>query len=273
MSTTKTYFIDTNIILDSAENLETLSDGGQNILIVPETVLSELDAKKNGFEVINYNAREFNRFCEQAEIIEENDINNTARRMVIKNKDTVIHFVSLFEHEYTEKNTDKKILNDRRIIETAQRIAQEYPNMIVLSNDIAFRTHASMMRLKVEAFKSNNVKVDDLKFFTTIELDYDIKLPISLDDFQGLDYSITGFEFMNTATGKPTYGYKDGTVIKKIDEEFLQKQNCVPINIRQKVLSSLMLSDTNDIVVVSGKAGSGTRLPSIVTPQRLSINF
>lgn len=42
----KTYILDTNIILDSPDNLITLSDNGTNNLVLPEVVIDELDNKK-----------------------------------------------------------------------------------------------------------------------------------------------------------------------------------------------------------------------------------
>ena len=64
----KCYSIDTNIVLDNPSNIIKLYDNG-NIILVPEVVIDELDAKKGGFEEINYNARQFARFLEEAEII------------------------------------------------------------------------------------------------------------------------------------------------------------------------------------------------------------
>lgn len=64
----KAYSIDTNIILDNPSNIIKLYDNG-NTIIVPEVVIDELDAKKSGFDEINYNAREFARFLEESEII------------------------------------------------------------------------------------------------------------------------------------------------------------------------------------------------------------
>lgn len=253
----KNFFLDTNIILDSTEHLVALSENGKNTIIICDTVLDEIDSKKSGFDIINYNAREFNRFCEQGTIIDESDINHTARRIVIQNGLVNIHFVSLLLHEFNEHNTDRKILSDRRIIETAQKIMKEYDGLVVLSNDIAFRTRASIEKLKVEPLKAGTNKIDDLDFMETISLDYDVKLPINCSEVNINNQYSTGFEFINSVTGKPTYGYRDGNSIFQINEEFLTKQNCVPINIRQKILSQLMLSDSNDIVVVFGAAGSG----------------
>jgi PhoH-like ATPase len=256
----KSFFLDTNIILDSPEHINTLSDGGNNIIIICDTVLDEIDAKKSGFDIINYNAREFNRFCDTASIVEDADISRTARRIILYKDNIILHFVSLLSHEYNEHNTDKKILNDRRIIETAQKIAESYPGMTVLSNDIAFRTRASIEKLKVDPLKANSTKIDDLEFFKTITLDYDIKLPANISDFKDVNLSVSGFEFINTETGKPVYGYKEGTMIYPVDDTVLAKQNCIPINIRQKVLSHMMLSSVNDIVILLGASGSGKNL-------------
>ena len=66
----KVYSIDTNIILDEPSNIIRLYDDG-NIILMPEVVIDELDTKKSGFDVINYNAREFARWLEESEIIEK----------------------------------------------------------------------------------------------------------------------------------------------------------------------------------------------------------
>ena len=250
----KIFFLDTSVILDSTENVFKLSQDGENTIIVCDTVLDEVDAKKSGFDVINYNAREFNRFCEEAELIETDNIGN-AKRVIIKNGNVVVHFISLLEPTINKGNTDIKILNDRRIIDTASKITSTYQNIIVLSNDIAFRTRVIIEGLQVEAFKNkDNKDIEEVDFFVKIEVQEDVKFPISIDMYPEHRYK-TGFEFVNVNTGKPFYAYRDKHIILPIEEDFLQKQNCVPINIRQKVLSHLMLSESNDIVVITGAAG------------------
>ena len=49
----KYYVVDTNIILQDAHAIMTLSDNSQNLVILPETVLDEIDSKKSGFDEIN----------------------------------------------------------------------------------------------------------------------------------------------------------------------------------------------------------------------------
>jgi PhoH-like ATPase len=45
-----------------------LSDGGNNLICIPEVVIDELDSKKSGFEEINFQAREFGRILENAKV-------------------------------------------------------------------------------------------------------------------------------------------------------------------------------------------------------------
>lgn len=251
----KAYYLDTNVILDDTENIYTLSQDGENIIVICDTVLSELDAKKTGFDDINYNARQFNRLCEKAEIVEKSDINHTAKRVVIKVDNIEMHLVSLIQHDVNEKNTDPKVLQDRKIIETASKIQKEYGELIVLSNDIAFRTIAILQDMNVEAFRNSDKEVD-FETFITLELDHDVKLPVDIEKYN-IDFGVSGVEFVNTETGNKTYGYRSFNMIEKIDEKLLEKQNCKPINIRQKVLSSMLLADNNDIIVVQGASGSG----------------
>jgi PhoH-like ATPase len=44
------YVLDTNIILNDANDIFTISQEGNNLIVLPETVIDELDTKKTGFE-------------------------------------------------------------------------------------------------------------------------------------------------------------------------------------------------------------------------------
>jgi len=304
----KTFFLDTNIILDNIANIFEISNNGENIIVVCDVVLDELDSKKtDDNDVLKYQVREFFRFCEETKIIssETLDLKNNGlnyRCKVLKTihpSGVVLHQVELMEYINNSYNTELKILKDRKIIETAKRISSLYDNFYVLSNDIAFRTRALLDDLSVQSFKSNQKNIQDLKFFMTFEyninsetgtvclnetslnetgsetssdtgsdtlndipvFDKELEFPLSLDDLskwfnKEIPLSISGFEFKNS-NGKKTYGYKDGGLIFEINDDFLKKQNILPINIKQKILSSICLSSYSDIVIVTGSAGCG----------------
>jgi predicted ribonuclease YlaK len=273
----KHYFLDTNIILDNVENLITLSDNGENAIILCRTVLSELDSKKTLEGSVGYNAREFFRLMEKAELIGKSDLNSHAKRVLLKyttegGVGIHIHLVSLINHEITEKNTDPKRLNDAKIIETAQKIIADYENFVVLSNDIAFRSDAILDDLDCESFKTDNKKVSELNFFRSFNATSDgsngsFVLPCTMEAVQELANltedtdinSLCGIEVIFD-NGNRCYGYKQGNLFFEVLDEDLQKQIIKPINTRQKVLSSLILSDTNDVVVCTSKAGGGKNL-------------
>ena len=80
----KYYVIDTNIILQDAHLLATLSDNSQNLVIIPETVLDEIDSKKSGFEEINYQAREFGRLLSDAEVISMSRVSGDYKLVELK---------------------------------------------------------------------------------------------------------------------------------------------------------------------------------------------
>ncbi len=70
MNFEKYYILDTNILLEDASNIFKLSQNGENLIILAETVLDEIDTKKSGFDEINFQAREFARILENSIILE-----------------------------------------------------------------------------------------------------------------------------------------------------------------------------------------------------------
>ena len=66
----KVYVVDTNVILNDAHFIETLSDNSENLIVIPETVLDEIDSKKMGFDEINFQAREFARMLSESNLNE-----------------------------------------------------------------------------------------------------------------------------------------------------------------------------------------------------------
>jgi PhoH-like ATPase len=269
MKNKKSWLLDTNILLDDPQNIIKLSNNSKNLIIIPETVIDELDSKKTGFDIISYHAREFNRMMSDSEIVGHSNINHTAKRVIVNYQGCEIHLVSLLKYDTTIENTDVKILNDRKIIECALKISKEYPNLLVLSNDIAFRSKCILENINVEPYKTDNKKETEIEFFKSFETQHEISLPIleveKLEKDLGVEIpkSISGIEIINPKTGINKYYYKVKDKLYEIDEDLLQKQNAVPMNREQRVLSSLILADNTDIIVVPGQAGTGKTLMAL----------
>ena len=147
-----TYILDTNIILDSVENLLTLSDNGTNTLVIPETVIDELDSKKVGFEDINFNARQFARLLEDSVILENKVV---APLHIIKTSIESLGInlliISKKDYECDLQTTAPNILNDRKILEAASDYINKVEPATLISLDIMFRTRALSLGLAAEA--------------------------------------------------------------------------------------------------------------------------
>ena len=141
----KYYVLDTNILLEDATNIYKLSQEGKNLIVLPETVLDELDSKKSGFDEINFQAREFARILENSEIL--NSIKKESYKIIrlkIQNdKNTIIDIISKDEYLVNIKNVSPNIINDRKILEIATFANTYYSNQVeFLSLDIMARTRA-----------------------------------------------------------------------------------------------------------------------------------
>jgi len=103
----KAYVIDTNVILQNHLSPLLLSDNGENLIIITETVLQELDKFKVGIDDINFQAREFNRMLADAEIVKK--LNNSV--LIKKRKNEIEAYILLLKNKSAEEINDDKIID------------------------------------------------------------------------------------------------------------------------------------------------------------------
>lgn len=254
MAFEKIYVLDTNIILNDVTNLEILSQQSSNLIVIPETVVDELDVKKIGFDEINYQARAFGRLLEKAEILYVNqEPDKTISRMFINHeKNMTIDIISLKDYEGLEK-VDKHIINDRKILEVAKKSSEIYEEPVIfVSNDVMCRLRAISLGIVTEAFGKDT---EELEFYAEIE--YSEDFPSAIDKaVLEVKESIFGLCLYNS-NGNRKYYYKSGNTFFQVDDDELKKQNIKPMNIEQRIYSSLILDPFYDVVVVDAPAGSG----------------
>src|SRR5574344_1521286 len=192
----KAYCIDTNIILDNPDNIIKLYDN-ENIILIPEVVIDELDNKKSGFEEINYNARQFARLLEEAEIISKEIKGNLLFIMTrIESLNIELFIVSKKEYECENSKIALNILNDRKILEIANEANEYFDNLKCISLDIMCRTRAFSLGLATETLKGKD-EITTFEFHKTIVVP-DVKMikdgidVISIDvDYKPENYSYT----------------------------------------------------------------------------------
>lgn len=258
----KTVVLDTNIpLLDASYILRK-----EELVVLPETVLAELDNKKSGFEEINYQAREVARLLESAEIIgsHNNDGVNTTELMI--NGEHRVDIVALSRYEADAESYGG---NDRRIIEVAKRLGKQ-----LITNDIHMKFQAIAQEVEVTSLKQvEDTAAEFVKEFVVgcpeqfrtlhnanvLEVD---------PDYQVGNYSYK-FTCENTNQMKlATVQNGFLTVLGKETETQLRKQEVNPMGLEQLLLSKAIQDPTIDMVVVEAKSGSGKTVSAVSNAMR-----
>ncbi len=269
----KMYVLDTNIILNDVNNLYKISQNGENEIILPETVIDELDTKKTGFEEINFQAREFARMLSNAEILGKetfpNDISKSSLITIVKVKyqHIIISIVSV--SNYNLKNVDPKILNDRKIISVAEIMKNHFKDkkdVILLTIDSMCKIRAISLDVKTETL-SHDKKEFSLNFIKTIEMD-DLsvhgKNVLDIDP----DHTRDNFCYIFKKGEKQLLSVIKDQKIITLNEAEIQKSDIKPRNTGQFFALQGMLDPGYNMVLIEALAGSGKTLLAIAAAMR-----
>ena len=267
MNFEKYYVLDTNILLEDATNIYKLSQEGKNLIILPETVLDEIDTKKSGFEEINFQAREFARILENSIILEskKKDLYKIIRLKIDNNKNTIIDIISKEEYQVNIKNVSPNIINDRKILEIASFANTYYKNEVeFLSLDIMARTRAISLDIKTDALVGKDKDKFDFEFMKEIEIKFsnleflDNQEIIKFDkDHKPFNFS---YCFKVQASDQVILANIQNKRIRVLDEDEIRNQIVTPLNKEQLFFSDAILHHFYNVLIVEAKAGSGKTL-------------
>ena len=267
MNFDKYYVLDTNILLEDASNVYKLSQEGRNLIILPETVLDEIDTKKSGFDEINFQAREFARILENSSIINsiKKDSYKIIRVKIENEKNTIIDIISKDEYEVNIKNISLNIINDRKILEIATFANSYYKNQVeFLSLDIMARTRAISLDIKTDALVGKDKDVFDFDFIKEIDINFDdlefiYNQTIDKYDPEYKPYNFS-YCFKVKSSDQVLLANIQNKRIKLLDEAEIRDQVITPLNKEQLFFSDAILSHFYNVLIVEAKAGSGKTL-------------
>jgi len=267
MNFEKIYVLDTNILLEDASNIFKLSDECKNLIVLPETVLDEIDSKKSGFEEINFQAREFARILENSKIHnskKEKD-SKIIRLEVYGIQNIFIDVISKEEYKINTKNMASNIINDRKILEIAS-FAKEYYEIetTFLSLDIMARTRAVSLDIKTDALVGSNKDEFNFEFVKTVEVKFEqiefLDNALITDyDKEYKDYNFC-YCFKVKSSDQVILTSIQNKRIYILDEGETRNQIIVPLNKEQLFFSNAILSHFYNVLIVEAKAGSGKTL-------------
>lgn len=270
----KVYVLDTNIILEDANQVLTLSQEGRNLIVLPETVIDELDKKKSGLTEISFQAREFGRILSDAEILKT--FKNDSTQIEVLAQTARINIVSL--DYYNTDGLDSAIVNDRKIIQVAKYMKDMFYGInkdipvILLSNDIMCRTRAISFDIKAEGIRScgSNDNPEFIKHIVGIKSSlFNTMENKPIQDFDP-DYKPENFCYhFHADDGNEKLAYIVNERINFIDENELRKCDVKPLNAGQLFAAAGMADDRIDVCVIEALAGSGKTLLAVATGIKL----
>ena len=265
-SSTKTFILDTNVILhDSA----CINNFQEHDIVIPITVLEELDQFKKGNQTLNYHAREFVRALDT--LSAGKLLNGGVRigpdkgRVSIK-LEQVLH-EDLRQHFPAASKPDHQILN---IGYHLARADQSRP-CILVTKDVNLRMKAKAVGLMAEDYTTDHVK-DIGGLYTGCRcldgVDSELVEALHREDQAGieveslpLDPAPLANEYLIVRNGRKsalaTFRPEDRSIVK-IHRKAVY--GIMPRNAEQSFAVHALCNPQVSLVTVSGKAGTGKTL-------------
>lgn len=255
----KTFVIDTNVLLYDPSSLKKFQD---NDVIIPLTVLEELDAIKRNSNEIGKNAREVMRFIDSLTFPK-----NEAFEKGVKLKEGPT--IKIFLQSKGMKLEGFPLIADRnanKILLAAFIISKQCEKVVFLSKDFISRVKAEAMGLETEDYEA--LKVSTKEMFSGIKK---IKVEKSkIDQFykqeylEGIGQEFRPNEFCILHSEENSSAVCKYNIDNKRLEPLFQAKEDIwgihPLNVEQKCAMDLLLRNDIPLVTLIGPAGTGKTL-------------
>jgi PhoH-like ATPase len=268
----KTFVLDTNVLLHSAQSLESFQD---NDVVLPMAVIEELDKFKKYQDELGRNARQVIRTLDA--LREKGHLGDGVS--LERAGSLATGKVTITSAGKTDPAINKKldeVFNctfsmeraDNRILRVAMALHFQGKNVIFISKDINLRLKADALGLKVMDFEREKVDYD--KLFTghqTVSVKQDIINEVYQSKIIEIE-GISGFpnEFFileseeNTKKSAITRLKEDG-MLHLVDPHLDSNQlHISPRNREQRMALDILLDPAVQLVTLVGKAGTGKTL-------------
>jgi len=254
--------LDTNILLLDANNLLTL--GKDYIIVLPETVIDELDVKKTDDKPdLRFQARQFGRILTNTTIV---DILVTDTHAIVTRQyeDVIIKTISLTKYDVFD-DSEVNIRNDRKILQATKFFADLGHKVTFMSNDVMCRERALVYGINSIDLKLVEISEDKFTKQLTIPSSVFVKLHNMLILDVDPEYVPANYNyiFADETTGQTKLAnLRNGMVdvLGKDTETELRRQDVAPANSGQLFLARAIQNPNIDIVVCEASAGTGKTL-------------
>lgn len=263
----KIFILDTNVILHDSSCIHQFAE---NDVIIPMTVLEELDQFKRGSQVINLNAREFSRTLDS---MTGEDIFNGGVSMGEEKGQLRIAISRGISKEI--KEIFKEDTPDHRILGTALEWQAKYKNetsVILVTKDVNLRMKAKALGIPAQDYTTDRVGsieelysgkqvIEDFDDDVIVELfqpPFEVPAEPLLDRLNGEALPNKYFILRNGNRSVLAYLDQNKEHLKKVDKNVIY--GITPRNAEQTFAVDALTNTNIQLVSMTGKAGTGKTL-------------
>jgi PhoH-like ATPase len=263
----KVFILDTNVLLVNPESIFKFED---NDVVIPISVIEEIDTFKKDQSETGRNAREVSRILDR---LRASGTLSTGVKLFPQDEDSGSLFVYLGHNmeilpELLADGTDNHIL---AIALTLQKQFGEGRHVIIITKDSNLRIKADAFGIAAEDFEADKVDISHLYTgIATIKTD-----AATINSFYTKrEIKLPGYEFMpnqfvvledETDSSQFVYGMFDGHdgLVRMLDPHSEGVWGIYPRNLEQTFALEALLDDNIKLVTLSGGAGTGKTLLAI----------
>lgn len=273
----KIFVLDTNVILHDSSCIYQFKDHN---IVLPITVLEELDSFKKGNDSLNFHAREFVRTLDK---LSGDKIFNGGMKIAENLGKITIKLEQKLHPDVAMNFSGSK--PDHLILNTAYWVSKENQNneAILVSKDVNLRMKAKAIGIKAEDYKTDHVKdISDLYTGKRLVEDFDnkkieslYKLPFELElNEVELHPKLIPNEYLILKNGQKSVLVTNDSTSQKIKR--VEKRAVYGINPRnaEQIFALNALTNPNiKLVSLSGKAGTGKTLLALAAALETRKNY
>ncbi|OGQ97583.1 MAG: phosphate starvation-inducible protein PhoH [Deltaproteobacteria bacterium RIFOXYD12_FULL_57_12] len=253
----KYFVLDTNVLLHNAESIDSFAD---NFVVLPMTVIEELDKFKSHNDELGRNARQVIRRLDnlrsRGKLGEGVQMENGGTLLIVVEKDKVVAAHGL----------DMSV-PDNRILAVANHLLQKKKRVIFVSKDISARLKADALGLEVMDFEKQTVNFDELfsgyrEMLVPGQMIEDFfkndVLAVESGDLSPNEFVLLVDQANEKHTGMGRFVQNIGLV--HLDSRYDSAWNLRPRNKEQRMALELLMDQTVEVVTLVGQAGTGKTL-------------
>jgi PhoH-like ATPase len=264
----KYFVLDTNVLLHNADSITSFTD---NVVVLPMSVIEELDRFKSHNNELARNARQVIRQLDQLRLN-----GNLGQGVKMDNGGTLQIY---HERDLVEHGLDMRIA-DNRILGVAYTLLKQGNKVIFVSKDINARLKADALGIEVMDFEKEKVNFDELfsghcrqeiagaridEFYANKKLDI-TSCSLSPNEFVLL---VDENDEKHTALGRSSNGGGLVPLIPDYNEAFGLK----PRNKEQRMALELLLDPDVQLVTMVGQAGTGKTLLALAAGLEATVHY